>query len=502
MAYVIGIDGGTESVRAFVFDLEGRPKGIGVVTYSTAFPEPAQAEQNPEDWWQAVGEATQRALQAGAVRADDIDAISVDTTSCSVATFDQQMKPLRPTLIWMDVRAADEAADVGATGDPALRLNSAGKGPVSAEWMIPKALWIKRHQPAIYEKAHAICEYQDYLNYRLTGRYVGCLNNVSIRWHWINREKPLSLLGRLGLEDLVEKWPDEVVAPGDPIAGLTSEAATHLGLKPGTPVIQAGADGFIAIIGLGVTEPGQLGLITGSSHLQLAVTDRVFHRPGLWGAYADCVYKGSAVLEGGQTSTGSVIKWFTSNFAAGADYNELDRAAAEIPPGADGLLALDHFQGNRTPYIDPKSRGALVGLSLAHRPPHIFRAIIEGICFGTEAILRVFQGEDFRISEAVVCGGAVRSPLWLQIHADVCGIPLTVNELADATALGSGILAAYGAGHYKSIRQACRAMVHRSSVVEPNEKNHAIYSELFAGYEKLYHAAADVRMAVGGAKAA
>src|ERR1700749_4738473 len=130
-------------------------------------------------------------------------------------------KRLRPTLIWMDVRAADEAADVAATGDPALRLNSAGKGPVSAEWMIPKALWIKRHQPAIYEKAHAICEYQDYLNYRLTGRYVGCLNNVSIRWHWINREKPLSLLGRLGLEDLAEKWPDEVVAPGDPLAGLT-----------------------------------------------------------------------------------------------------------------------------------------------------------------------------------------------------------------------------------------------------------------------------------------
>jgi ribulokinase len=502
MAYVIGIDGGTESVRAFVFDLEGRAKGIGVVPYSTEFPGPGQAEQNPEDWWQALGEATQQALQAAAVGPDDIDAISVDTTSCSVATFNREMKPLRPTLIWMDVRAADEAADVAATGDPAIRLNSAGKGPVSAEWMIPKALWIKRHQPDIYAKAHAICEYQDYLNYRLTGRYVGCLNNVSIRWHWINGERPLSLLGRLGLEDLAEKWPEKVVAPGEPIAELTSEAARHLGLKPGTPVIQGGADGFIAIIGLGVTEPGQLGLITGSSHLQLAVTDRVFHRPGLWGAYADCVYKGSAVLEGGQTSTGSVIKWFTTHFAAGTDYNELNRAAAEIPPGADGLLALDHFQGNRTPYIDPKSRGALVGLSLAHRPPHVFRAIIESICFGTEAVLRVFQSENFRINEAVVCGGAVRSPLWLQIHADVSGIPLTITELPDASVLGSGILAAYGAGHYKSIPEACRAMVHRSSVIEPNEKNHAIYSELFAGYEKLYSATADVRMAVAGARRA
>ena len=500
MAYVIGIDGGTESIRVFVFDLDGRPKGVGVVPYPTAFPEPAHAEQNPEDWWQALGQATRMALQAASVTPDEIDAISVDTTSCSVAILDADMKALRPTLIWMDVRASDEAATITETKDPALRLNSAGQGPVSAEWMIPKALWIKKNQPDIYAKAHAICEYQDYLNYRLTGRYVGCLNNVSIRWHWIKGQGPVSLLTQLGLEDLIERWPDEIIAPGDPIAELTKDAAANLGLRAGTPVIQGGADGFIAIIGLGVTEPGQLGLITGSSHLQLAVTDQVFHRPGLWGAYEDCVYRGSAVLEGGQTSTGSVIKWFTGNFAASTDYIELNKAAALIPPGSEGLFALDHFQGNRTPYIDPKSRGALVGLSLAHRPPHVFRAIIEGICFGTEAILRVFQSDGFRITEAAVCGGAVRSPLWLQIHADVSGIPLVITELPDASVLGSGILAAYGAGHFGSIQEACRAMVHRSTVIEPNPKNHAIYKELFAGYDKLYSATVEVRKAVAGTK--
>ena len=138
MAYVIGIDGGTESMRAFVFDLEGRPKGIGVVPYLTAFPAPAQAEQNPDDWWQALGEASRRALNAAAVRAAEIDSICVDTTSCSVATFDQDMKPLRPTLIWMDVRAADEAADVAATGDPALRLASASARSTTATGSAPR----------------------------------------------------------------------------------------------------------------------------------------------------------------------------------------------------------------------------------------------------------------------------------------------------------------------------------------------------------------------------
>jgi ribulose kinase len=402
---------------------------------------------------------------------------------------------LRPALIWMDVRASEEARDLLKTGDEAIQLNAAGHGPVSAEWMIPKALWLKRHEPAIFSRADAICEYQDYLNFRLTGRYVGSFTNCSMRWHFRKSAggAPLTLLKALDLLDLVTKWPDKFVAVGDLVGEITAEAAAHTGLKVGTPVVQGGADAFIGIVGLGVTEPGQLALITGSSHLHLAVTDRATFNRGWWGPYEDCVYRGSSVIEGGQTSTGSIIKWFTNNFCATASLKELNEAAQRIPPGADGLVALDHFQGNRMPYTDPKSRGALVGLTLAHTPAHLYRAIIEGVCFGTESILRAFQTDAFQLTEVVVAGGATKSRLWLQIHADVSGLPLVVTEFSDAPALGCGVLAASGIGLFDSIVSGVTAMVRRKEVIEPNPKTHAIYSEIFQAYSEMYDATKTVR---------
>jgi ribulose kinase len=495
MSFLVGIDGGTEGLRAFVFDLQGRPKGSGVGSYPTRFPQPSYAEQEPVSWWSALGEATHKALKEAEAAPQEIKAVAADTTCCSVVALDERMEPLRPALIWMDVRAGQEAQDVLATHDRAVQLNAAGSGPVSAEWMIPKALWLKRNEPDTYAQAVAICEYQDYLNYRLTGRYVGSFNNSSIRWHFLKSAggRPDSLLSSLGISDLAEKWPPTIVPIGEVIGGLTSEAAEHMGLVAGTPVVQGGADAFIGMVGLGVINPRQLALITGSSHLQLAVTDRPMFSRGWWGPYEDCVYKGSFVIEGGQTSTGSIIKWFLTNFCAGTSYAELNDAAERIAPGADGLLVLDHFQGNRMPHTDPTSRGAIVGLTLAHTPAHVYRAVIEGICFGTEAILRAFQTDKFRLTEVVIAGGATKSAFWLQTHADVSGLPLIRTEIADAPALGSAILAAVGAKLFGSIEEAVQAMVRRKEIIEPNEDKHAVYTELFKSYNRMYGAIKEIR---------
>ena len=244
----------------------------------------------------------------------------------------------------------------------------------------------------------------------------------------------------LGLEDLLDKWPKEVIAPGSVIGPLTSAAAEHLGLKAGTPVVQAGADAFIGMVGLGVTEPGEMAMITGSSHLHLGVAAKPVHKPGVWGTYMDAVYPGKAIIEGGQTSTGSVIAWFKRNFALNTSYDELNEAARILEPGAEGLVVLDHFQGNRTPYTDAASRGAITGLTLKHTPAHVFRAIIEGICLGTRLIIDSF-GEAFSAKRIVAAGGPTTSRLWLQIHADTIGVPLELTEAANAPALGCAILA-------------------------------------------------------------
>lgn len=498
MAYVIGIDGGTESLRATVFDLAGRRIASATAAYPTEFAPGARAEQDPEAWWSATGLAVRSAVAQSGVAAHDVDAICATTTCCTVVALDAVARPLRPALLWMDVRAGEEADAVLATGDAALAVNGAGQGPVSAEWMIPKALWLLRHEPDVFRAAHTICEYQDFITWRLTGRRAASLNNVSIRWHYRSDAGgwPDSLLEALGLSELRAKWPAEVLAPGDVVGPLTARAADHLGLPETVLVVQGGADALIGMIGLGVAKPGQIALITGSSHLQFAVGEAATHVPGLWGSYADAVYPGRTILEGGQTSTGSIIAWLRRLTGDTLDLDALNLEAAKLEPGADGLLVLDHFQGNRTPYTDPLSRGAITGLSLHHTAAHLFRAMLEGIGFGTRAILDRMAEAGFAAAEITAGGGATRSPLWLQIHADTSGLPVVVPEVAEAPSLGAAVLAAYGSKHFDSIDDGIAAMVRPGRRIEPDPANVARYDRIYQRYAVLYPALKPLREVV------
>lgn len=490
MAYYLTADGGTESLRARVYDLAGNCLGQQAVSYDTRFAAGARAEQSPEDWWQALVQATAGAIAAAGIDATQIEAMCYATTCCTVVALDRDGNPLRPALMWMDVRAHAEADAVLATGDAALAINGAGQGPVSAEWMIPKALWLKRNEPQVYDAAHTICEYQDFIGLRLTGERSASLNNTGLRWHYSSRNGGWArgILQSLGLEDLGGKWPDRVVAPGQVIGTLTAQAAAALGLRPSVKVVQGGADALIGMIGLGVSRPGQLALITGSSHLQFGVTEAPLHAPGVWGAYPDIVYPGRWIVEGGQTSTGSIVNWLRRFCGGQLDLTELNRMAQALEPGADGLIVQDHFQGNRTPYTDPLSRGAIVGLTLAHEPHHVFRAIMEGIGFGTRAILDAFRAGGYASTEITVGGGATASRLWMQIHADTAGLPVRIPASADAPSTGSAVLAAHGAGRFDSIDDGIAAMVRPGTSIDPRPRETALYQDIYQRYLALYPA--------------
>jgi ribulose kinase len=491
VSFVIGVDGGTESIRAGVYDETGHCLASAAQAYDTQFSAGARAEQDPEHWWRSMAVAVREALARSGRRPEDIKAIAVDTTCCSVVALDQRGRAVRPAIIWMDVRAGQEAAAALATGDEALAVNGGGQGPVSAEWMIPKALWLARHEPENFARATTICEYQDFMTLRLTGRRVASQSNVSLRWHYSTKRAggwALGLIEKLDLSALAAKWPAEVLPAGAPIGTLTAEAAAHLGLAPTTLVAQGGVDALVGMVGLGVAQPGQLALITGSSHLLFGVlADAGMSAAGLWGAYPDVLYPGRALIEGGQTSTGSIVNWLR-RISGGGDLAVLNQEAEKLEPGSDGLLMLDHFQGNRTPYTDPLSRGAFVGLTLAHGMPHLFRAAIEGICFGTRAILDRMTEAGFRGREIVIGGGAARSDLWVQIHADTAGMPVRVSETADAALLGSAILAQVGQGVFKTIDEGIAAMVRPGRLVEPRVSTRSQYEEIYQRYSALYPA--------------
>ena len=492
--YLLGVDGGTEGLRAGIFDVFGTPLAYASTSYPTQFPAPSWAEQDPNDWWDALGKSVRKAISDSEISVDQIAAMAVDTTCCSVVALDDSGNPVRPALIWMDVRSAEQAEQMVATEDDALLINSNGSGPVSAEWMIPKALWIKQNEPENFDRAVTICEYQDYINLHLTGRLGASINNVSTRWHcdYSREGVPKSLLEKLDLVELAEKWPQDVFRLGELVGRLTPRAAGHLGLTPDLPVVQGGADAQIGMIGLGVVKPGNLALITGSSHLHLGLSEKPFHGTGIWGTYADALLPGLHTVEGGQTSTGSVINWLKNLFGE-SDYEALNLDASKLPPGSENLIVQEHFQGNRTPHTDPNSRGAFHGLTLKHGREHLFRAAIEGVAFGSELILESMRTNGFFPESIVVSGGATHSELWLQIHSDVSNLPLILTKNPDAPLLGCAILAAVGAEIYEDIPTAVEQMVQFDRVIEPNSQVNAEYQPFYEAYKASYVGLRNIR---------
>jgi ribulose kinase len=216
--------------------------------------------------------------------------------------------------------------------------------------------------------------------------------------------------------------------------------------------------------------------------------------PGLWGSYKDALYAGSYLLEGGQTSTGSIVAWLRRLAGGSLDLAALNTQAASLPPGAEGLLVIDHFQGNRTPHTDPLARGAIIGLSLHHDMAHLFRAMLEGIGLGTRAIVERMRQAGLGASELVAGGGATNSPLWLQIHADTANLPVTVPNVAEVPSLGSAILAAVGAGCFANISEGIAAMVAPGRRIEPDPANVARYDEIYARYDAAYAALKPLRV--------
>jgi len=494
--YVMGIDYGTGGVRVGIFDREGMPVAFHSVEFDTKYPRSGWAEQDPEVWWSSLVEASNAAIKESGVSPEEIAGISTDATAATVLAVDDTGRHLRPALLWMDVRASDQATQIQETGDPALKYN--GYGAVSAEWGLPKALWLKENEPDTYKNAKYICDCGDWLTNRLTGEWAGSINMAASKFYYDRDEGgwPESLLKAIGFEDFVDKYPPNISDLGTVVGGLRKEVAEELGLKPDTPVAQGAIDAYAGALGLGVTEPGKMALITGSSHVMIGQAAEPIHGEGFWGSYTDAMIPGQYTIEAGQVSTGSIVAWFKNSFAGDAaaearergddPYDVLNELAKEVPIGSDGLILLDYFQGNRTPHTDPLVRGAIWGLSLGHGPGHVFRAIIEGICYGTEDIFRTMRENDFEPRVTVVSGGPANSELWMQMHADVSNVPIAFTKVSEGPVLGAAMLAAVGAGIYPDIQTAADNMVHTERTIEPDQSRHEEYQFYMDRYIETY----------------
>ncbi len=493
----LGLDVGTQSVRAALFDADGNCRGFGTSPLDTFHPQPGWAEQDANQWWQAACAAVPAALSSGAARPEQVAGVGLDCTACTVIPARSDGTPVRRALLWMDQRAFREAEEISATGDPILRYVS---DVVSPEWMLPKALWLKRHESAHYDRADRLVECTDWFMFRLTGDWTLSLNHVTVKWNYARPDGgwSVALLRRVGLDDLASKWPAAIVPLGKGEARLSAAAAGQLGLRPGVPVAQGGIDAYLGMLGLGAVGGGDLAMIMGSSTCHLAMSAAGVFGSGMLGCYPDAVVEGLYTLEGGQTATGSILNWYRQHFAgneaAEAErtgrnvYELLDAKAAAVPPGCEGLVCLDYWQGNRCPLKDPRARGTLWGLTLSHGPGHVFRAICEATAFGSRHILEDLAGHGFQAARLFAGGGGAKSALWLQIHADVLGQPIHLPRETESCALGSAMAAAVRAGHYADLDEAARRMVQFAAVVEPQARHKRVYDYHYGHYVATYPA--------------
>lgn len=499
MDYLLGIDLGTQSVRSCLFDLQGAMCASATRPLRMTYPHPGWAEQDPEEWWDAALAAIRETLERPGVSPAQVVALSPDCTACTVVALDAEGKPLRPALLWMDERAHEEAEEISRLQHPSFRYCG---GKLSPQWMLPKARWLKRYEPEVYSKAIWLVDGVDFLTYRLTGHWTASLNTVTAKWNYVRPLGgwPADLLAEADLEDLRGKWPEKILPVGSKVGTLHPRVAAATGLPEETVVAQGGIDAYAGMIGVGAVEPGDLAVIVGSSSCHLALSKKpVF--ADIWGPYPDALVEGTYVLEGGQTATGSIVQWLldiagagrTGADAGGGDpLARLEPAAEKIRPGAEGLLLLDHFQGNRTPYKDPRARGVIIGLTLRHGLPHLLRGIYEAVTYGTRQVLENMAAHGFAPAKLFAGGGGARSALWMQIHADVLGQPIHLTREPESVALGAAIWAGMAAGRFRGYRDATEAMVRTERVVAPQASRRETYDFYYKQYLEAYRALRDL----------
>lgn len=483
---VLGVDCGTQSLRAALYSLDGKRLAQASHAYPTICPHINWAEQTPEDWWTALCVAVRACLAEAHVPGEAVAAIACDGTSYTGVFCKEDGTPLRPAILWMDLRAAEEAALIEATRDPAL--DTCGRR-ISPEWLLPKTLWVATHEPESYAQTDRVVEGVDWLVHRLCGQWVTSNSNASGKRHWRpDAGWPADFYAALGLPRLAEQSPDRVAYLGESLGTLSQGAASALGLSTDCIITHSGMDGWTSPIGKNCSIQGCASLTLGTSTVVIVETETPRIIDGAMGPFPDGIRRGRYTYEAGQTSGAATIGWLATLLGRGTDaaaHQELGRSAAEIPPGSNGLVVFDAWRGNRTPYFDPHARGNICGLTLEHGPAHVYRALLEGCAYGIRNVVETIEGGGVGISEFRACGSGSGNALWTQIIADVTGRTVLVSEEKHATCLGSAVCAAVASGGYPNLESAAAAMSPAFHAVAPGDGRVA-YDAYFNLYRETY----------------
>jgi sugar (pentulose or hexulose) kinase len=497
-AGVAGIDLGTSSCKVGIFAAAGSVLGMGQAAFAIERGADGRAELDSGEWWPRVCAAVRQALaQAGA----EVSAVGVSGQVGTHLLLDAAGQPVRPALSWQDTRSGAEALRLHERlGGERLRAALGIDLPPSPAWPLPRLLWLQRHAPADLARTRHLLQMKDYIVHCLTGEWATDASS----WRGLLRlpgsELATDLLRELGLPaDLLPPRR----APWAVIGAVTPAAAEATGLRAGLPVVTGWHDLNCALLGSGVTRPGQGFDLGGTSeHVGVALGA---HGPaeraaGLMLAPYLSAQLGSAarVCYGVTSAGGGALDWYANEFARGllrahgldlpADFGaRLEALAAGASPGADGLLFLPYLSGERAPIWDANARGVFFGLTRRHGHAHLARAVLEGVAYSLRQVLEAVEAvARLRVERLRASGGPAEVGAWNQIKADVLGRPLSVPRVTHAACLGAAMLAAIGLGWHADADQAAQAMVQARGEVIPNVRHAERYAALYSVYTDLY----------------
>ncbi|MDD5018146.1 MAG: xylulokinase [Eubacteriales bacterium] len=485
--HLLGIDVGTSSVKCVIVD-----EDLNVVSSSSEeiklyTPKPQYYEQLPEDWWHVACKGIKAALHIGKIPPGEIVGIGFSGQMHGLVPLDNACNVLRPAILWNDLRTVHECDEILRRFDDIDELLDCTNNYILPGYTIPKIIWLKNHEPEIFEKLDAFVLPKDYIRYKLTGEIATDVTDASGTGIFDVKNQCWSskMAAKLGIDEHI--FPK--VYDSDDVTGVvTKQAAAASGLEAGTLVFGGAGDGVCQSTGMGVVNEDVLGVIVGTSGVVSSVQQNFSRNEnGKLQYFCNCV-KGEWITLGCQLNSGASVDWLNKKILNnGSDFTKLNELAEGSSAGAGDLLFLPYLGGERCPYNDATARGVFFGLTYDSDLGDMARATMEGVTFGLKQIFDLIKScnTNFTPSYVISSGGSSNSQIWLQIQADIFGLPIkTVKGSAKGGAYGAALIAGVGKGIWKDLKETTAGFVFESVTVPSRQS--ARYNELYPVFCNLY----------------
>ena len=500
MSYLLGIDVGTSGTKTLICDYCGQVQATAMVEHDLSIPQPGWSEQDPAQWWQATCRATRAVVRKAKVKADQVTGIGLSGQMHGSVFLARDARPLRPALLWNDQRTAVECDEIEQAAGSRRKLIGMVGNPALTGFTAPKILWVRKHEPRVYDKTRHILLPKDYIRYCMTDQYATEVGDASgtllldvkkRRWN----RKLLSLLQIDAA--LMPKCFEAHEVSGQ----LSRPGAEALGLKRGTPVVGGSGDQPAGAVGNGIVTAGIVSATLGTSGVMFAHADEPTYDPKGRVHTMCAAVAGKWCVFGCMLSAGGSFQWFRNHLGAVElaaakkrkcdPYELLIAEAAKAPPGCEGLFFLPYLTGERCPYPNPNARGGWIGLTARHDRPALIRSLIEGVTFGMNDALKIMADMGLSIKTVRLSGGGARSAMWRQLQADIYNQPTATINAQEGPAYGVALLAGVGTGVWTNVPQACKAAIRETERLRPNRRAAALYAQYHAQYQRLYAALKD-----------